>query len=623
MITNGFGCIWFSLVRRAAICTAVTLSLVLPSAAVVRFQQTTRVEANQQTEFEIFLPLTHSPELSNLLRAQQTPGSPQFHKWLTPDQFAQRFGPDVNAIKQIADVVKAYGLQVLRMDAHGLRVRGTASAIEQLFQTSLWNGVGPHGAHQLIAASGHLTMPSAFVQARATVAAFSPVIRHQVHSRNVEIVGSPESMPQNRSSDHGPYWYTDIKQAYNFPSYQALSGKGVHIGILMASDYNEADMKAYFGHEKLSSPPKVICRLVDGGAPYDPDNNDATGEAALDLQQAGGMAPNATLYLYDVPDLSDGSIFDAWSEILQNNEVDIVNASFGASEALYGPDYNNGISYVAFLGVYEQLFAQANAQGISIVASSGDSGGLETPPVGILDAPSSPAAVVGYFLPGVSTPASSQYVTGVGGTNLLTTYDSSSSSQASQYVSENAFGDPEKPYDPYGTGNLIAGGYFGSGGGVSQYIPKPDYQTLVDTGSADYRTVPDIAFHMGGCPLGIAYPCPPGRSAVWAAVNGKFYGYIGTSVAAPEMAGLLALREELVPGRMGNANYFIYLRANRQFTGKTATKYYRTGIAGFNGYDQTHSGYNRVLGNGTISVRDFLGVHPLPPIGNPGSSSNP
>jgi len=73
--------------------------------------------------------------------------------------------------------------------------------------------------------------------------------------------------------------------------------------------------------------------------------------------------------------------------------------------------------------------------------------------------------VGGYIFPGVNALDCSWYVTGVGGTKLETTYKPPC--LESKYISENAFGDPEVPYDPFGVGNLVSGGYWGSGGGKS------------------------------------------------------------------------------------------------------------------------------------------------------------
>jgi hypothetical protein len=84
------------------------------------------------------------------------------------------------------------------------------------------------------------------------------------------------------------------------------------------------------------------------------------------------------------------------------------------------------------------------------------------------------------------------------------------------------------------------------------------------------------------------------------------------------------LREELVPGRIGNVNTVVYQLAARQFSGRSPVPYFREGIEGFNGYYRTtRRGYNLVLGNGTVYGRNFIDIPALPAAGEPGSSSNP
>jgi subtilase family serine protease len=233
--------------------------------------------------------------------------------------------------------------------------------------------------------------------------------------------------------------------------------------------------------------------------------------------------------------------------------------------------------------------------------------------------PQNPPAVTGTFLPGVETPASSAYVTAVGGTNLVTTYNPPT--LESKYVAENADGDPELPYDPYGVGNLASGGYWGSGGGKSIFFKRPVYQTYVHTGSRA-RTVPDVSLEMGGCPASISVlPCGPDRSYVYEIFGGNTYGVIGTSVSAPEFAGLFALEVENLGSRLGNANYLIYAQAATQ---SPALPYFREGIPGFNGYEHTTaSGYNMVLGNGTVHAKNFIFAPFVAAAGNPQTPSNP
>jgi subtilase family serine protease len=403
--------------------------------------------------------------------------------------------------------------------------------------------------------------------------------------------------PQNRYGPVGPYWFTDLKQAYGYPSYQVANGAGRTIAIVIPSDVLDSDLAAYFTHEALATP-VIERRPVGGGAPFDP-NSDASLEASVDVQQSLGSAPGAHLILYNIPDLTDSGILAGYVAAVEDNRADIVSSSFGGCEAGYTATYNNGIDASFIVRAYHDIFRQGNAQGITFVASSGDFGAFC--PVG----PTGPP-----FVKGISIPAADPAVTSVGGTNLITT---ANGTLQSSYVSENAFSDPIDPG---------ANEYFGSSGGISIFFSRPFYQQLVPTGST-MRTNPDIAMHMGGCPAGTDLtldPCTTSndRSAAIVAFGGSFYGVVGTSLSAPEFAGLLAVTEQNIGSRLGNANVYIYGLASL-----FGQQVYRHNIPGENHGYATHAPYDYVIGVGTPHAAAFSVVPNAPLAGNPGTPSNP
>lgn len=574
---------------------------------------TSQAARQQNVEFDVFLPLRNTEQLDRLIKAQSTPGSPSYHQWLTPEQFRARFGPKPEAIARITARLRASGLTVTGAHSHGVRVSGKVDTVQSAFGVVLWNAKTRHG-HTMLAAKRPLSLPREFSETGAQVLGFSPAIHMRSHASHVQPI------PANRYGTIGPYWFTDLKQAYDFPSVNALDGTGRTIGIVIPSDVLDSDVAAYFAHER-AKPPKLFRRPVFGGTPFDPNDGNSV-EAALDVEQSAGMAPGANIVLYSIPDFTDTSVIAGYLSLVEDNVVDIVNSSFGAAEGLYTAAYNGGAGFTYLLRFEDEIFKQGNAQGITFVASSGDSGGLGLPPLAYYTTPpQDPPVVVGSFLPGVEFPASSPNVTAVGGTNLLTTYNPPS--LQSKYASENAFGDPEVPNDPYGVGNLISGGYWGSGGGRSVLFAKPGYQTLIETNAAT-RAIPDVSLQMGGCPSGPAVtPCAPDRSSAVVAWNGALYLVIGTSASSAEFAGLLALEEQNLGGRLGNVNYLIYAQAAAQRFGGGFT-FFHQGIPGFNGlYSTTSSGYNMVLGNGTVHARNFIFAPSAPPAGDPQTASNP
>jgi subtilase family serine protease len=594
---------------------ALTIALLVSPylTAQTRIKATGPAKSSQTLEFNIYLPLQHKDQLTQLAAQLHSSGSPGSQHWLTEQEFRERFGPNPADVASIKAELAAYGIKVDAIHSHGIQVEGSVASIQNAFRVELSNGSAAGGATRIIAKQP-LQMPVSLLKANAHILAFSPVIRHHTHSQR-------RPLPLNRDSNVGPYWFTDLRQAYNFPSVQALDGKGETIAILASNDFLDSDITKYFAHEKVKTPPAILRIPVDGGAPFDPN---ASFEVSLDLEQSSGLAQGAVILDYNTPDLSDSSIIDGLLQIVSDDYADIVSMSFGGAEGFYTAAYNDGGDFTYILQIYDEIFQQGNVQGMTFVASSGDNGALGLPSIGYFDAPQDPPVVTAEYLVGVEEPADSPHVTAVGGTNLITAVKSGALLLDSSYVSENADGDPLQPEDPYGVGNLIKGGVFGSGGGISAVFAKPSYQYLVETGS-NMRTVPDVSMQMGGCPVGALTPCPEERSAVIAAVDGQYYALVGTSAAAPEFAGVLAITEQRLGGiRLGNANYYIYsLAAGQQFGWNKA---FHQGIPGDSGFYVSQKGvpgYNLIVGNGTVSVRDFISAPDLPAAGVPQTPSNP
>jgi subtilase family serine protease len=570
------------------------------------------VTASESVTFELYIPLSNKAALEQLLADQQTATSAQYHQWLTPAQIQARFGPSAATLAAVTQEQVAYGLTVKQVSPQLLQVTGPAAAVTEALGAPLVHGITATG-RSVVFTTRAVSLPSVTSSAGALLTGLSGTVRQHTHAKKA-------ATPFNRYSPEGGYWFDDLKQAYTFPSYQSYSGKGSKIGILIPSAINPSDMTAYFGHEKLAVP-SITVEPVLGGAPFDP-NSGASLEAELDVQQSGGMAPDAKITVYNIPDLSDESLIAGLDQIVSDNKVDVVSISFGGPELGYTAAYNSGVDFTYLLRAEDEIMAKGNAMGITFVASSGDLGALSLPSAACFyeDAPDP----CGTFQPSVEFPASSPHATGVGGTNLKTVYDSSNPNDLdSAYVSEEAYADSISGDYEYGT--TATGAYFGSGGGDSIVFAKPLYQLLVPTGRGT-RTVPDVALHMGGCPgipPGFTETCSPDDSYDIEAFAGAYYGAVGTSAAAPDFAGLTALNIEKSHGRVGNENAYIYTLAALQSVGLIRNVYH-WGIPGFNGlYSSGNQGYNRVLGNGTLYGKDFILAPDIPSAGIPQTRTNP
>jgi len=577
--------------------------------------------AAQKVGFSVHFPLRNEAQLEQLVQMQGDRNSPLYHHYLSVAQFRANFGPAPQTVTRAAAGLRARGLTIVGQSTQSLRVSGMVATVEKSFGTRLGILRDAAGSAR-VASIAPLSIPAELSAVGAAVTGFEPRVHFHVDSRQV---------PTNRSGPFGGYWFDDLKQAYSYPSDGVADGTGANVGVLMASDVLDSDTYAAFAHENYTAisgkTPLEIKRVpIFGGGGT---NGGAFSEASIDVQSSLGSAPGAQIYLYNIPDLTDESTIAGYTQIDEDNAVDVVSSSFGESELFYTPAYNGGVDYTGILRTYHQLFLQGNSQGITFTASSGDSAGLGGLTLSYFTG--GPAR----FIPGVETPAADPNVTAVGGTNLQTTTPPSPQPNPpvlrSKYVGESALGDKENPSDPYGTGVDATGGYWGSGSGVSVIWPKPWYQKLVKTGS-NRRTIPDISMQMGGCPGGApplaVHPCHPGDSFGIFYIGGTAYGFIGTSLSSPEFAGLLGVEVGLTHQRLGNANGYIYelAQANDALPMNFATRFYHQGIAGYNGVVTVAAGtrgYNPIIGVGTPYAENFLGIPQAPLAGDPQTQSNP
>src|SRR5579859_5710800 len=503
-------------------------------AAAAHMESLGAADQNAVARFNVFLPLTHADALEKLLQSQTDTNSANYHQWLTPAQFKQQFGPSRLDVAKARALLESNGFTVIGEKTQNLVVEGPVSAVERMFNAHLQQVQLSPGQVKLAAAERHLTLPQSLADMGAVIPEFTPHLAAHVHSA-LQPLATPNALQdlgpvaaastQVRLADTFSFYYeNDLNEAYQFPSFQTespspfsrhaaqIAGVGAHIGIVISSVINPADLaksfnstvgigtsvdvQAYSANSNLPVPTVTIRPVNGGSGAFNPRTGDAA-EASLDTQMSLGTAPGAQETLYNMPDLTDASVAAAYADVDEDNAVDVVSSSFGECELDFTPAYNGGVDFTSILKQFHALFQQGNAQGITFLASSGDNGAPACIPPAFQSQPTTAGT---NFVLGVENPASDPNITAVGGTNLQSTATPTANDVT--YASENADFDPRVPaQEQIGTVAFQVGNNtWGSGGGFSQIFAKPAYQFLVNTGSFTHRSVPDVSLMMGGCP---------------------------------------------------------------------------------------------------------------------------
>ncbi len=535
-------------------------------------------QTSARVGFAVALPLRDRAGLDALLVALQDPASPRYHAFLSSEEFARRFGPSASAKSAIANELVAAGF-VVHIGSQSVFAHGSQNAAERYFGTRL-------GLTQPTAVTRSVLMPMAPLR-------YSPLLIAQ-HARVIGLDGLPEwhsnavfskplgpVQPLDANGANGPYAPPALRQAYSYPSYTVATGAGTSIGIISSSPVSTTDVDDFVQATGNYAPgkkyPTINEYAIDGGGPYSA-NGDATGEVTLDVEYSLGSAPGATIDIFNVPNLTDGNLLEAFSVAVEA-APNIVSTSIGGCEKAY--DNQLGLWVLQALN---NVFAEGSSEGITFVGASGDNAAYECG-VGTTSTNLS-----------VQTPTDDPLVIGVGGTtDLRTTYTAGSYNSA--YVSESS---NDTPYTGHG------GSLWGSCGGYSVVYALPAYQKGFVTGK--FRGVPDLAMHMGGPASGM--------SADNIIVGGEVETVFGTSAAAPEFAGLLALRVQLTKKALGDIHSLLYTLAEK-------TGAFRPDIPGSNGYKTTNTLWDPVLGLGTPYGRVIDGVPTAALAGIPLSTSNP
>ena len=534
------------------------------------------------------LVLTRSPEqqmaLHALLDAQQDSSSASFHKWLTPEQFGQQFGPADQDVQVVSTWLQSHGFQVHHI-ARGRTViefSGTADLVRNAFHTEIHKFVVNGEEHWANATDPRI--PEALAPVVAGVATL-----HNFKSKPLYRFSDKWPTVARKGGRYYPEYNGDFGRAlapadyatiYNIkPVYKTgIDGTGVTIGIVGAAPIlmqDIADFRKVFDLPKNA--PQVV---VNGSAPdyfqFELDQSGPDVEGTLDISWAGAIAPNATLKFILAPDTdtTDGiSLSEEYA--VDNNDVDILTESFYVCES----DATS-----TFVRLISALREQAAAQGITWMVGSGDAGPYVC--FNNVDIPPSPVYTGGQFpSPGpltVNIRAASPYVVAVGGTEFTngsiigTTYFSSSNNpktlgSAISYPPEEVWND-SCDAAKCGANNVQAAS---SSGGASKVFTKPAWQSGVAGIPSDgARDIPDISLTASA--QNAPYLICLGGTCEGEISTSSFTPIGGTSAGTPAFAGIMALVDQKMKSRQGAVNYILYrLAALQQYSkcnGSSTTK---------------------------------------------------
>jgi len=636
-------------------------------------------EASPATELaSMRLVLSRSPAqqaaMDTLMAQQLDKSSANYHHWLTPEQFGNLYGPADSDIAAIVAWLESHGLKVddIPPGRNNIAFSGTVSQVEEAFHIAI-HSFNDHG-EQFLSNTTDPSIPSALAPVISGVAQLN-TIRPRPYNvpgrpgqfdpathRLVPVAGPAAARPELTTGSSGSYTLfvvpADAATIYDTPNSlnanfastgTSYDGTGVTIGIVgdaLIQAGTVVDYRTKFLNNNTTAPTitNVAPAAIAGGD---------TDEGYLDVEIAGGLAPGASLNFY-----TSGTLQNAIQQALTDNKVDILSVSFGLCELALGTSGNQ---------LLNGFWQQASAAGVSVVVASGDTGSA-----GCDNNNSETTATLGLQVSGY---ASTPYNIAVGGTDYFsliagfTTYVNTTNSTATAtpylsakgYIPESTWNDSTTKdttvsanvptLDSHNATNIIAGG-----GGVSACSTNTTSGTTLGTCTSGYakpswqlgagvpgdagRDVPDVSLFAGNGLDGAAWlvctddPFTGGATGQTdnCVANSNnpptfaFAAFGGTSTAAPAFAGILALVQQKVGGRLGGIaaaqelyNLFNSSKASLVFhdvtvgnnsvvcTSGSTSDCQKNGAGNYflTGYDTT-PGYDLATGVGSVDVTQLI-----------------
>lgn len=549
---------------------------------------------NSTVRLTVFIGLKNRDQLVDLIKSQNTKGSAQYGKYLTPEQFRQQFAPDHEKVTLVQNTLRHWGFHIGDTPKSGLFIEasGTVAQVKAAFgvtqQLYSYNGkilrsnaespklpAELQGVVSYIAGFDQASMlrKPAHISAREEAMA-------ELSSRTAAAKPNPNAPPPPQSGIESPfcsnYWadhtatlstaaggygstipwlvcgYTpqQMRQAYGSDKV-TQTGKGVRVGIvdIYASPTIVQDTNRYSRNHGLPQLTYLNFQQMVPPGIYDVPADDPCGpqgwygEETLDVQAVHSIAPDAFILYGGIACTDPGN--SALYNMIDNHLVDIVTNSYSFNGEYLPPD---------FIQAENDFFLQAAAEGMSILFSSGDDGDL----------------TVQNGIASGSFEATSPWVTAVGGTSLALKDSSGAKSEWGwgtyrAFLTSATVSQDGKSITTTGAAFPFSF-YSGAGGGPSLSQLQPFYQTGVvpyslsgytqlPNGSqvwlqTPHRVTPDISLvgdPYTGFLIGETYtitgdpvldaPCRPLNDTLEYCET----SIGGTSLSSPLLAGVLAL----------------------------------------------------------------------------------
>jgi hypothetical protein len=559
------------------------------------------------------LVLKRSPQqeaaLESFMARQLDPKSPDFHHWLTPEQFGSQYGPSDSDIRLVTGWLQNHGFSIAKVGNGRVFIEfsGTAAQVQQAFHTEIHRYVVNGEEH--IANNSDPQIPEALSPVVVGIESLHNFFAQPLHKDLGTFRFNRKTrkwMPQDDSvinkplftitAGGGPYELVapyDFATIYNVaPLWNAgIDGTGQTIAIAGRSDISLTDVATFRSAFGLpANTPNVIVNGTDPGIPTADDKSENT----LDVEWSGAVAKGATIDFVTSASTAtaDGANLSA-TYIIDNKTAPIMSFSYGACELAKGSAGNAATN---------ALWQQGAAEGITIFVASGDQGSAACD--GGQQAPY--AAENGLAVSGSS---STPYDVAVGGTDLnwannsgASYWNSSNASNFSSALSympevpwndtcvsdavDELIGATQAGYDEEGTCQALLNldidiglvNVAGGTGGVSACTTpssntpqscaggyaKPTWQTGTGVPSDGKRDVPDLSLFASNGALETAYVICDSQTNPCTFTNDDdayAQGVGGTSVASPAMAGIMALVNQKMGTPQGNANVGFYALA--------------------------------------------------------------